>query len=98
MHRGRQGQRWDDVEGVVMPAGGGFEGAAHRDTYCLGGVADELGATRQRLVNSAGEFGCAAGDRHALQRRVDVLQRLVWFQEEVTGDAHVGEPVGYDIE
>src|SRR5699024_1667928 len=91
----RDGGGGDDLPVVVRPGGGVAQGAAHHAGHGLGVEADHFGALAQAADHGLADGGVRGVGGQPDQRPVQVLQRLVGFQEEVPVDVGGGDnPVG----
>ena len=88
----------DDVEVVVVPPRRLAEGAADRDADRLGREADERHVVGESAGDRPGQLLDTGVDGHPRQRRVDVAERLVGLEEEVSGHADSREPAVHLLE
>ena len=84
-----EGDRSDDVKGVVVPVRGMPQSAAHCDAHGLRGETEQSRVLRQAGVDGCGQVGDRRGVGQTGQCSDNVVEGFVGFQEEVPGDHHL---------
>ena len=88
----------NDVPVVVGPGRGLGQCPARGDGYCVRGEPEHHRVRGQRGLHGCGDLRRRRAFREPLQRRVDVQQRLIRFEEEIAADGDTGEGAVGDVE
>jgi len=87
-----EGRPPDEPPRVVAPGRRAGERPSHDDADRLGGDAHELGVLWDRDADGVRDLLGGRGDGDAVEGGVDGLEDRVRLEEEVAGDACVGDP------